>query len=361
MRIIAVESEKQPAVWLEVPTPVPARHEILLKVQYVGVCHSDTHVQEGGFHMGGRGFLKSSGVTHPLVLGHEVVGEVVAVGEDVTTVSPGDVRLVFPWIGCGECIRCRQGNENFCANSQTLGVRRFGGFSDFIHVPHERYLVDIEGLDPQWAATLACSGVTCYSAVNKVLPLDRDDPIVVVGTGGLGLTAIAILKAQGHANIAAVDVSDERLAIARDLGATTTVNSAKDRAAERLIEATGGPVLAVIDFVNNGDTVRLGFDALAKGGTLVQVGLFGGEMTLPTALMPIKALTLRGSFVGNLEELKELVKMAKTGLIPKIPVISGVLDVATVNQTLSGLNAGKVSGRVVLSPADFLSEAAGGR
>jgi alcohol dehydrogenase/propanol-preferring alcohol dehydrogenase len=353
MRAFAIEEDSSIVTELELPTPRPIGREVLLRVIRSGVCHTDTHLRDGGYDLGSRGSLRlaSRGISYPLVMGHEVVGVVHALGDDVRGVSVGDVRLIYPWIGCGECHHCQEGRDNYCSAGKNLGVGRPGGYADHILVPDETYLIDIGGLDPSWAATLACSGLTAYSAVTRVLPLPADEPIVVMGAGGVGLTAIATLKALGHRAICAVDLSERNLEIAAELGAATTVHSG-DSVTQQIIETCGGPVAAVIDFVNNGPTAAAAFDALDKGGRLVQVGLFGGELVVPTALMALKMLQLSGSFVGTLDELRAVVELAKNGALPDIPIIEESLDASTANASLDRLVRGGVPGRIVLRASD---------
>lgn len=352
MEIYAFTQEDPGVTTLEVPTPEPHGSEVLLAVRHSGVCHTDMHLLQGGYDLGSRGFLRMSerGVAYPLVAGHEIVGEVVAVGPDVTQVRPGDLRLVYPWLGCGECAQCRADRENYCAAGRMLGIQRRGGFATHVQVPHERYLVDVEGLDPVRAATLACSGLTSYAAVDKVLPLEPDELVVVIGAGGVGLMGVAVLHARGHRRIAVLDVNDDRLAVASGMGPQVVTVNTSGRSSAEVLTALGGPVPAVLDFVNNGPTATLAFDLLAKGGHLVSVGLFGGEVCLPTALVAMRALTLQGSFVGTLDQLHELVALARGGGLPEMPIVPGRLDAAQLEATLGDLAAGAVRGRVVLSP-----------
>ncbi|GGG67840.1 NAD-dependent alcohol dehydrogenase [Kocuria dechangensis] len=335
---------------LEIPTPSPEGRQVLLRVVRAGVCHTDTHLREGGYDLGSRGMMsmKDRGIEYPMVLGHEVVGVVEQVGGDVESVRPGDVRLIYPWIGCGRCRQCRAGYDNRCAAGENLGVARHGGYAESILVPDEKYLVDIDGVDPSWAATLACSGLTAYSAVDQVLPLEPDEPVVVFGAGGLGLTAIAILRSRGHRNICAVDVAERNLSLARDMGASSTVLSGAGVVGD-IQQAAGGPASAVIDFVNNGVTASAAFDVLAKAGQMVQVGLFGGEVTIPTALLALRMIRVEGSFVGTLGQLQELVRIAQRGELPDIPVVERPLSAASVSQALDDLTAGGIAGRIVLT------------
>lgn len=351
MKAYAVLKGTKEITEITLPSPTPVGSEVVLRVLHAGVCHSDTHLLEGGYDLGTRGMmlLKDRGVPYPLVLGHEVVGTVAQVGPEASPELVGQTLLVFPWIGCGECSTCRDGHDNACGNGRMLGVQCHGGYAEYISVPHERYLIDISGLDPAWAATLACSGLSSYSAVTKVSHVDPDEAVVIIGAGGLGLTAIAMLQARGHRHTIAVDLSEPNLELAMKMGATKTVLADSPTLAATIVEAAGGPVAAVIDFVNGTSTAIHGFDALRKGGLLVHVGLFGGELTIPTVLLPVKMLTLQGSYVGTLAELEELVDLAKAGTVPHIPIISGRLDVAGVTGSLARLVDRKVAGRIVLS------------
>lgn len=184
--------------------------------------------------------------------------------------------------------------------------------------------------------------------MNKVLPLSPEEPVVVLGAGGVGLTAIATLKALGHEAICAVDLSQANLDIASELGASATVLGTGDAVSKEIIKACNGPVAAAIDFVNNGATGTAAFDALQKSGQLIQVGLFGGELTVPTALMALKMVTIRGSFVGTPDDLHSLVKLAKRGVLPHIPIIKASLDAESLQISLDRLVEGGVPVRIVL-------------
>ena len=241
MQVFAVHGPGEPVKEIEVPTPELAGKEVLVRITHSGVCHSDVHCQEGHFDLGSAGKLPlaASGVEWPAVFGHEIVGTVVAAGPEAS-VQPGDTQyIVFPWIGCGNCQACREDRENYCPRGRNLSVGLRGGFAREVWVPDERYLIGLGDLDPAWGATLACSGVTSYSAVNKVLPRGEEDVVAVIGAGGVGLMAVAMLKALGHRKIAVVDVSDENLEIAKKLGATITFNSKVDNPGAALLEATG--------------------------------------------------------------------------------------------------------------------------
>jgi len=348
MRAWAVVENEAPLQQIDLPTPEPKGTEVLVQTTHCGVCHSDLHIWEGRYDLGGGKVmsLKDRGVVLPLAMGHEIVGRVVKLGPDATGVKVGDLRIVYPWVGCGTCAQCLSDNDNMCLTGRALGVYQNGGYGTHVVAPHPRHLVDPGTLDPAIAATYACSGITVYSAIRKVMPIAAGEPVVLIGAGGLGLNAIAILKALKHENIVVVDTSAEKRDGALKAGATKVVDGNGEGATARIIEACGGPPLAVIDLVNGTGSARAGFDALRKGGKLVQVGLFGGELTLALPLMPIKALTVQGSYVGSVTDLRELGALAQSGAVAALPVT--LIPQAQANEALMRLRDGKVTGRMVL-------------
>ena len=348
MRAWAVVANGAPLKEMELPTPEPKGTEVLLETTHCGVCHSDLHIWEGFYDLGGgkRMSLVDRGVVLPLAMGHEIVGRVVKLGPEAKGVKPGDLRIVYPWVGCGTCAACLGDEDNMCLKPKSLGVYQNGGYATHVLAPHPRHLVDPGTLDPAVAATYACSGITVYSAIQKVMPLPPEEPVVLVGAGGLGMNAIEILKALGHKNIVVVDVSAEKREAARREGASQTIDGSGEGVAKRIVEACGGPVAAVIDLVNGTATARFAFDALRKGGKLVQVGLFGGELSLPLPLMPIRALTVQGSYVGTVKDLRALVKLAQSGAVKPLPVTE--VPQRDANAALMRLRDGKVTGRLVL-------------
>jgi alcohol dehydrogenase/propanol-preferring alcohol dehydrogenase len=348
MRAWAVVENESPLKEIELPTPEPTGTQVLLETTYCGVCHSDLHVWEGRYDLGGGKImnLKDRGVVLPLAMGHEIVGRVVKLGPEASGVKIGDIRIVFPWVGCGKCAACLSEDDNMCLTPRSLGVFQNGGYGTHVIAPHARHLVDPGTLDPAVAATYACSGITVFSAIKKIMPIAPDEPVVLVGAGGLGLNAIAVLKAMKHRNIVVVDIGAEKRANATKAGATKTVDGSGDDVTARIVEACGGQPLAVIDLVNGTATARFAFDALRKGGKLVQVGLFGGELTLALPLMAIRALTVQGSYVGNPKELRELVGLAQSGALEALPVT--IVPQRDANDALMRLRDGKVTGRIVL-------------
>ena len=349
MRAWAVVENGEDLQEIDLPTPEPKGAEVLLEVTHCGVCHSDLHIWEGHYDLGGgkRMSLKDRGVVLPLAMGHEIVGRVAKLGPDAEGVAVGDVRIVYPWVGCGHCERCLAEEDNMCLVSRSIGIYQHGGYATHVLAMHPRHLVDPGTLDPAVASTLACSGITVYSAIRKIMPIAPSEPVVLVGAGGLGLAAIGILRALGHQAIVSVDVDEAKLQAARDAGATATVDGSGEGVTQRLLAACGGPVAAVIDLVNGTATAAFAFAALRKGGRLVQVGLFGGELTLPLPLMAIRALTVQGSYVGNPKDLRELVALAQAETVNPVPVTR--VPQAQANDALMRLKSGQVTGRLVLT------------
>ena len=331
-------------------TPKPQGTEMLIKLKYSGVCHSDVHIRDGYFDLGGGKKFQMSdrGMKPPVTMGHEPFGTVLSAGAEVDQAAGagliGKDMLVYPWTGCGTCARCLEGQDNWCGAPRYIGIQRSGGYGDHLLVPHPRYLIDAGGIDPTFAPILACSGLTTYSAVNKLKPFAENDWIVIMGAGGLGLMAVAMLRAMGHTRIVSCDIDAGKAQAAKDAGAAEFMNAA-DAGTLAKLHALAGGVAGVVDLVGATATATLGLACLRKGGRYVLVGLFGGEVPLSLVPLAQRALTIQGSYVGNLQELKEVVALAKSGKLKPIPV--EVRAASEISRTLDELKAGTVIGRVV--------------
>ncbi|MCZ8101268.1 MAG: alcohol dehydrogenase [Burkholderiales bacterium] len=329
----------------------PAGREVTVRVTHCGICHSDLHIQLGGFDMGGGKLssLERAGTKLPVTMGHEIGGEVVEVGPDVTDVKLGDRVVVYPWLGCGECPTCLSGNDHLCnRGARNLGIQLPGGYSDLVRVPHERYLVPVGTLDPARAATFACAGITAYGAIRKLPEAGSDDWIAVIGCGGVGMTAVALLSALSKAKVVAVDPDPAKRETAQRYGAALVVDPASADATRTILKTTGNNVLGVVDFVGGESSSAMGVAIVRRGGTVVIVGLFGGEFRTPVPMFPLKSMAVQGSYVAGLNELRELMALAQRVELPQIPLTLRPLD--QVNASLEDLAAGRVVGRVVLQP-----------
>jgi D-arabinose 1-dehydrogenase-like Zn-dependent alcohol dehydrogenase len=333
-----------------VDTPRPQGGEVLVRVTRSGVCHSDLHIWDGYFDLGGgkRFYVKDRGCVPPWTLGHEPLGIIEAIGPRAKGVKVGQKKLVFPWIGCGKCPVCKSGQDNYCVSgTRFLGVNRPGAYATHVLVPDAKYLLDSSGVDDAFAATLACSGLTVYSAAAKLPQLGPKDWVAVLGCGGLGLIAISVLRAKGLKNIIGCDIDEGKLAAATRQGAKATLDTRSADAAQQLQALAAGNLAGAIDLVGMPQTAALGTAALRKGGRYVICGLFGGEFTHPLPPIAQRAIGIVGSYVGNLQELKEVVALAKKKKLKPAPVETRPAEHA--NAALEDLKAGKVLGRIVLN------------
>jgi alcohol dehydrogenase, propanol-preferring len=335
----------------DVETPKPKGSQVLIKVNSSGVCHSDIHLWEGGYEGPSGQFLKATdrGVKYPLTPGHEIAGTVESMGEEAEGFNKNEKVIVFPWIGEGLCPACRIGQENLCDKPRSLGIYTDGGYADYVLVPSYKYLVKLdEDMDLDASATLSCSALTAYGAI-KNTDLKPNDNVVIVGAGGLGLMAMQIAKAISGAKITAMDLDDQKLDAAKKNGADNTINSKKEDPLKAIMELTDKiGADAIIDFVNASKTVETDMQLLRRRGKLVLVGLFGGELKLNLITMPTRAYKIIGSYTGNINEMVELVSLARRGVIR--PVVSNRFRLDQATEALTMLKEGKIIGRGVINP-----------
>ncbi|MDQ8731961.1 alcohol dehydrogenase [Bradyrhizobium sp. LHD-71] len=349
MRCYQLTAFGQPLAKHDQPAPEPVGTEVIVKVRGAGVCHSDVHIWEGHYDLGGGKKLSfAERIKFPLTPGHETAGEVFRIGPDAKDVKLGAKVLACSWIGCGDCEQCLAGDEHLCAKPRFLGVNCNGGYADLVTVPHPRYLVDIGDLDPVAAAPLVCSGLTTYSALKKFGAALQQSPVVIFGAGGLGLMSLGVLQMmKGHGAVV-VEIDQRKREEALKAGAIAAIDPRAPNAAQMIRDATGRPVRLILDLVGSGETASLGIDLLEKGGKLIIVGLIGGETMLSVPMVPMKSITIQGSYVGSPTELRELVEMVKVSGLPAMPLDRRPL--AAASSALDDLRQGKVVGRVVLVP-----------
>ena len=350
MKSARITGPNEPLAVSSIETPKPQGSQVLVKVKSVGVCHSDLHLWEGGYDLGDGQFMKVTdrGVKYPVTPGHEIVGVVEDFGTDASGISKGDEVLVFPWIGCGECPACKVGNENLCDTPKSLGVFQDGGYSDYAMIPNSKYLANLDGVNSDTATSLACSGLTAYTAIKKS---NQNSPefLVIVGAGGLGLMGVQIAKAITKAKIICVDLDDQKLETAKKMGADFTVNSKDPETAKKILSLCDNKGAdSVVDFVNAPPTAKLDFAVLRKRGNLILVGLFGGSIELSLVTIPLKSIIIQGAYTGNYHDMVELLDLARKGIIN--PVISKRYTLDEANTALEDLKARKIIGRAVINP-----------
>jgi D-arabinose 1-dehydrogenase-like Zn-dependent alcohol dehydrogenase len=344
----------QPLEARDYPTPKPQGTEVLLRIQAAGVCHSDVHIRAGYFDLGDgeKSILAERGATLPLTLGHETVGEVMAMGPDAAAeagdLKLGDSRVVFPWIGCRSCDWCAAGTEYLCDSPKFIGARVDGGYADEVVVPHPKYLIEYGDVPTDLACTYACSGITAYSALSKIGSPGEKDAIVIIGAGGVGLNAVHIARAMYDGPVIVADIDANKRQAAEGAGATMTIDNSDESAVQAIIEATKGGAAATLDFVGAPATSQFGINVVKKAGTHVVIGLYGGKLGIPLPAMSSRQMNLRGSYVGTLEEMHALMELVHAGKVPPIPTTPRPLDEA--NAAVDDLEAGRVVGRYVLKP-----------
>jgi len=345
----AITEFGKPLQRIEAPTPTPTGTEVLVRVEHCGVCHSDIHIHEGFIGMGGGAKLPL-GLPLPHTLGHEVAGEVIGFGPDATGVEIGQHRALYSWIGCGHCAACVRGEENYCNAPRNLGCSAGtpGGYASHVMVPHPRYLIDYGATPPALAAAYMCSGLTAYGAMKKIPALGPKDEVLVVGAGGVGMMGVQFAKHLFGKGPLVADIDEGRLQAAMGAGAKAVYNTTDPEALKQLMADTEGGALGVVDFVGSESSFAFATQAVRRGGKVVVVGLFGGGMSMPIAMFPIRALTIGGSYVGSLAEAEAMMELVRAGEIDAIPVRE--VPLSSANQVLEDLKAGKIIGRVVLVP-----------
>lgn len=339
-----------PLECVDLPTPMPKGREVLLRITAAGICHSDLHIQDGFFDLGQgeRIDFARLGAQLPLTLGHEIAGVVEAVGPDASGVRKGEAYIAFPWIGCRQCAICQHEREQWCNTPKFLGARVNGGYSDHVIVPDPTYLVPHDGISAELACTYACAGLTAYSAIDKTSNLGEDDILLLIGAGGVGLSGLHLAKEQTSARIVVADVDPVKRQLAEAAGAFAVIDNSRDDALAEVMDLSNGGVRAAIDFVGAAPSSKFGLGSLRKGGALIVVGLYGGALPVALPLLPGRSLTIQGSYVGTLDQMKALVTLGQTGRIPPIPLDPRPLDSAP--KSLQDLRDGRVSGRVILLP-----------
>jgi propanol-preferring alcohol dehydrogenase len=313
---------------------------VLVKVEACGVCHSDLH--------GVDGLISDRSIRLPITLGHEVAGKVEAKGRSVTEFEVGDRVVVYPSIGCGVCRFCEAGLDNLCGKAKLLGLDIDGGYAEYVVVPNQRYIVKYDGLKPEEAGVLACSGITALQAL-KQAQIKPDEIVVIIGAGGLGGMAIQLAKSLTASTIVVLDIDDKKLTYARNLGADYTINPAcKDVPAVLNEVFKGKRANAIIDFVGSTETIETALKIIGKGGRLVAIGLFGGLLKMQIPFLTTMAINIKGSVLGTLTDLREMIHLASRGIVK--PVISASFRLDQVNEALFNLRKGEIVGRAVIKP-----------
>ena len=337
----------QPLCETVVDCPKPSGSEVLVRIERCGVCHSDVHLQDGYFSLGGGKKLDvSAGRALPFTLGHEIAGVVENAGDEAPEAKIGRRVAVYPWIGCGVCAACRGGEENLCSDHRHLGIAVDGGFATHVLVPHPRYLLDYAPLSPAFAGSLMCSGLTAYAALKRHTGRPERGSVLLLGLGGVGMMGLAIARALFRTPPIVADIDAEKRKAAIAAGAVEAYDPADPQTRKAVMKATGG-LLAICDFVGSDKSLQFATGLLVRGGKVVVTGLLGGDFSMAAAMFGIKAMTIEGTLTGTLAEARELLDLVRSKNIAPIPTRDRPL--AEAQAALDDLRAGRVVGRTVLT------------
>lgn len=347
MRRQSLVAYGQPLCETIIDCPSPRGTEVLVRVERCGVCHSDLHLQDGYFELGGERRLDiTKDRPLPFTLGHEIAGVIESAGDEAAGATVGRRVAIYPWIGCGNCAACRTGDENLCSAHRHLGIAADGGFATHVLIPHPRYLLDYAPLSPAFAGPLMCSGLTAYAALKHLGSRAERGPVLLIGLGGVGMMGLAIARALFREPPIVADIDAEKRNAALAAGAAAAYDPADPQARRAITSATGG-LLGVCDFVGSDKSLQFATGVLARGGKVVVTGLLGGTFSIAAAMFAIKAMTIEGTLTGTLAEARELLDLARAGKISPIPTHDRALGEAQA--ALDDLRAGRVVGRTVLS------------
>ena len=324
-----------------VETPKPVGKEVLVRIERCGLCHSDLHIQDGYADLGGGKRLDTTrGMTLPFTLGHEIAGVVEEVGGEVSKQLIGAKKAVFPWIGCGQCRDCLNGDENLCLKQRFLGVSIDGGFASHVLVPDAKYLLDYDPLP------VKCSGVTAYGALKRLVDRPRQRNLLLIGLGGVGMMGLSFAQAMFKQTISVADLNPAAREAALQNGAAVAYDPAEPEIARRIVKETDGGFDEIVDFAGNEKSMAFAVSVVARGGKIVVSGLMGGNFSLPMVQWIYKRMTIEGFMVGTLAEAHELMALARAGKIKPTPMKEEPMG--DVQNWIDALRAGKVVGRIVL-------------
>lgn len=317
-----------------VPVPTPGPGQALVKLITTGVCHTDLHAAEGDWP------VKPS---PPFIPGHEGVGEVVALGEGVTNLTVGQlVGNAWLFSACGDCQYCNTGWETLCENQQNAGYTVDGSFGQYMLVDAKFAAIIPEGADPVEVAPILCAGVTVYKGL-KMTEAKPGQWVVISGIGGLGHIAVQYARAMGL-RVAAVDIADDKLALAKRHGAEVVVNARQGDPSEAVLKETGGAHGVLVTAVHPsafGQAIHM----TRRGGTIVFNGLPAGDFPASIFEIVLKGLTVRGSIVGTRQDMQEALDFYARGLIH---ATVATRELSEINDIFDEMKHGKIDGRVVI-------------
>lgn len=334
MKAAVVNEFKKALEIKEVERPKLEEGEVLVKIEACGVCHTDLHAAHGDWPIKPK---------LPLIPGHEGVGIVVEVAKGVKSIKVGD-RVGIPWLysACGECEYCLTGQETLCPHQLNGGYSVDGGYAEYCKAPADYVAKIPDNLDPVEVAPILCAGVTTYKAL-KVSGARPGEWVAIYGIGGLGHIALQYAKAMGL-NVVAVDISDEKSKLAKDLGADIAINGLKEDPVKAIHDQVGG-VHAAISVAVNKKAFEQAYQSVKRGGTLVVVGLPNADLPIPIFDTVLNGVSVKGSIVGTRKDMQEALDFAARG---KVRPIVETAELEEINEVFERMEKGKINGRIVL-------------
>lgn len=334
MKAAVVNQFKEKLEVKEVEIPTPGNGEILIKMEACGVCHTDLHAAHGDWPVKPK---------LPVIPGHEGIGIVEKLGDNVTSLKIGD-RVGVPWLfkACGECEYCLSGQETLCLDQLNGGYSADGAFAEYCVAPADYVARIPDGVDPVEIAPILCAGVTTYKAL-KVSGAKAGDWVAIYGIGGLGHIALQYAKAMGF-NTIAVDIQDDKLELAKELGADITINGRKVDPAKEIKNKVGGAQTAISVAVTK-SAFEQAYHSVKRGGSVVLVGLPNDEIPVPIFDTVLNGVSVKGSIVGTRKDMQEALQFAADG---KVRAIVSTAKIDDINDVFDKMEKGKISGRVVL-------------
>ncbi len=325
----------------EVPDPkVTGPFDVIVRIGGAGVCRTDLHLIEAVWQ-------ETLNSKLPFTIGHENAGWVEDIGEAVTTVKKGDAVICHPVITCGFCRACRAGNDMHCENIVFPGLTTDGGYAQYLKTSARSIIKLKNNAQPAEVAPFADAGITAYHAINKTIPLTfPGSTVVIIGIGGLGHIGLQLVHAMTTARAIALDTAEDKLELARSLGADEIINARQGNTVQRVSQLTNGGANVVVDFVGNDQTIRDGIAMLRKGGSYLIVG-YDGTLHQPSLDMINREISILGNLVGSYNELVELMELYYQG---KVKIRARQFPFDQVNDVLHKLDEGQIEGRAVLVP-----------
>lgn len=327
----------QPLKLEEVPTPEIGPEEALVKVAACGVCHTDLHYLDGV-----PTFKKP-----PLILGHEASGTVVDVGEKVSKVKKNDRVLIPPVLACGVCHNCSIGRGNICQSMVMVGNTVDGAYAEYIGVPAKDLIFLPPEIPLEEASIISDAMSTPYHAIKNRAEIRPGDSVIIYGCGGVGLNAVQIAAASG-ASVIAVDIVDEKLKLARELGATAVINARKEDPVKTVRKTMKGGVDVAVEAIGNPDVMRQAFRSVKQGGRVVIVGYTDKELCVSAARLMFRELEVIGSLGCRAADFPPLVDLVRRGKLKLL--VSDKMPLDQINEALKMLREGRIFTRAIVIP-----------